>query len=551
MKNQKQEKNQYGLISMIAIIIGTVVGSGIYVKNNQVMEGTGSSILATIAWIIGGLLVLAILVSIVEISSITKNRNEQGTINSWTRYFWGPKASMFVGGYFLFVYFPLVVSSEAIFAVNQLFESVTFKHQMHAFWMITLFAILIILISFMITIFFTKTTKGITLSGTIIKIIPLSLIVLFAILIGVGTNISDISVNNIFDPNNIINKGAGNLDAFADGLDGSLFNNFSQVLMVLPPILFAFDGFIYSASLSTEAKSENTYKIAAIISILAITLIYILFSISTFALADVQEGTTSADAFSISAVLSHLFVRNEKDNWILVAMSIVVSISIITAVFGYATSYMWSMSDASNTNIIVDKDSSLLQRIDNRNPYKSGLRILYLSLIAVVLMRGLDAVAWFTSAGLVEVDGGTKAYIGMSDYISNLYTVINFVIYTFVITGGLVNRFTKKVEVDKSKTFIPGAIISIVGMSFVVLIMGYGIFSDLSNGITSGDKAKMNLAIIQLSVILAIVFVILFSFFYQSRNIKKQPASVWEAKKPYQDAYSKHMTMKEYIESLK
>jgi len=31
---------------------------------------------------VGGLLVLAILVAIIEISSITKNRNEQGTINS-------------------------------------------------------------------------------------------------------------------------------------------------------------------------------------------------------------------------------------------------------------------------------------------------------------------------------------------------------------------------------------------------------------------------------------------------------------------------------------
>jgi len=49
MKKEEQQKNQYGLISMIAIIIGTVVGSGIYVKNNAVMAGTGSSILSMIA----------------------------------------------------------------------------------------------------------------------------------------------------------------------------------------------------------------------------------------------------------------------------------------------------------------------------------------------------------------------------------------------------------------------------------------------------------------------------------------------------------------------
>jgi amino acid transporter len=44
-----------------------------------------------------------------------------------------------------------------------------------------------------------------------------------------------------------------------DGVDES---NFSTIILALPPIMFAFDGFVYSASMQNQAKDQKTFMTA-------------------------------------------------------------------------------------------------------------------------------------------------------------------------------------------------------------------------------------------------------------------------------------------------
>src|SRR5690606_9985656 len=65
MKNVKK----LTLFSAISVVIGCVVGSGVFVKPGRVLEAAGSSNMALLAWILGGLISLTGALTLSEISS--------------------------------------------------------------------------------------------------------------------------------------------------------------------------------------------------------------------------------------------------------------------------------------------------------------------------------------------------------------------------------------------------------------------------------------------------------------------------------------------------
>ncbi len=62
-------KQSIGFITATAIVVGTVIGSGIFMKPAVVIEATGNSTFALLAWIIGGIFPLASVFTIAEVSS--------------------------------------------------------------------------------------------------------------------------------------------------------------------------------------------------------------------------------------------------------------------------------------------------------------------------------------------------------------------------------------------------------------------------------------------------------------------------------------------------
>ena len=71
MQEQPQEelKRSLGLWSALSIVIGTIIGSGIFFKQGAVLDSAGSSTMAIFAWIFGGVITLAAGLTIAEIGS--------------------------------------------------------------------------------------------------------------------------------------------------------------------------------------------------------------------------------------------------------------------------------------------------------------------------------------------------------------------------------------------------------------------------------------------------------------------------------------------------
>lgn len=68
-KKEQQLKKDIGLVVAMSIVIGSVIGSGIFMKPGQVIAAAGDSNMALLAWVLGGVITLASGLTIAELSA--------------------------------------------------------------------------------------------------------------------------------------------------------------------------------------------------------------------------------------------------------------------------------------------------------------------------------------------------------------------------------------------------------------------------------------------------------------------------------------------------
>ncbi len=462
---------QYGLLSLVSIIVGTVIGSGIYIKNNSLMQQTNSSILTVIAWLLGGLIVVSILISFFEIAEITTNNNKQQTMSNYGKSMFNEQTGRIIGMYYIFMYFPFVIASKAIYGAEKIIGQIPYfvsgsGSGFFSWAMITFFALIFVSLGTTLIIYSVKGTKKTMFFGTLIKTIPLFLVIFFTILILSGVIIGNVdSVNHIFDPEAKINSGLHENDALLN------------TLLILPPMMFAFDGFLFTNSLSKEAKSEKTLKQAAIISMFMITMIYLLFSISTLLIGKGSYG--------VADVMGELFPHSE---WLIQITISIIIISIISSMIGSNLQGTWTVAGSSKDYDLPDHQGELIKRQKNGIP-KKAVVLLFLGMIGwLIFLRGFDLLYYLTNVNDGLNTNGTN-------YLTNLGAITNFAIYSLLILGGVINRFTKKQPHGKSKLFLPFAFIAIALVSLVVFAGFYDVFSGFSNSNISLQEAILNFVI--------------------------------------------------------
>ncbi|MFC0189306.1 APC family permease [Fictibacillus aquaticus] len=69
MNAEKNLKREIGLSVAMSIVIGTVIGSGIFMKPGRVLEFAGDSTMALLAWVLGGIITIAGGLTIAEVAT--------------------------------------------------------------------------------------------------------------------------------------------------------------------------------------------------------------------------------------------------------------------------------------------------------------------------------------------------------------------------------------------------------------------------------------------------------------------------------------------------
>lgn len=240
------KKNEYGLFTAIAMIIGIVIGSGIFFKSDNILVATGGSVaLGVLVFCIAA---IAIIFGSLTISQLASRSSSEGGLIAYAEEYYNKSTSCAFGWFQTFLYFPTliaVVSWVAGIYICILFGiEGTLENQM-------LIGLGIMVFLFVINTLSAKLGGLFQNASTIIKLIPLLLIAIAGLVFGDTSSVSFSDVTAM--------KSTGWIAAIA-------------------PIAFSFDGWVVSTSISHEIKdSKRNLPKALIIAPIFILIVYVLY----------------------------------------------------------------------------------------------------------------------------------------------------------------------------------------------------------------------------------------------------------------------------------
>ena len=239
-------KNQYGLLTCIAMIVGVVIGSGIFFKSDNILIATNGSIfLGILAFCIAA---ISIIFGSLTVAELAARNDKAGGIISYAEDAYNGGVACAFGWFQTFLYYPTLIA--VVCYVVGIYVCMLFNlpSTLEIKMLIGLIATFVL---FAVNLFSTKLAGYFQTSATFIKLIPL-------ILIGVA--------GFIF----------GEPDLVLDTTTSELTN--ATWLSALIPIVFSFDGWIVATSISHEVKNaKKNVPLALICAPLAILIIYLLY----------------------------------------------------------------------------------------------------------------------------------------------------------------------------------------------------------------------------------------------------------------------------------
>ena len=263
MKNELKEK--YGLPTAVALVVGIVVGSGVFFKSDKVLTATGGNLpLGILAWAIGGVVMIACACTFSIMA--TKYRNVNGVVD-YAEAVTNQRFAYYINWFTTMIYYPAMTSVLAW--VSARYTGVIFGWDITGPQVMTLAGIFLIS-AFVLNALTPKLAGKFQVSATIIKLIPLILMAVVGTITGL---INGLTIENF---TTVVTEMEG-------GLGKGLFT-------ALVATSFAYEGWIVATSINAELKNaKRNLPLALIFGSLVTVSIYILYYIG------LAGGATNAE----------------------------------------------------------------------------------------------------------------------------------------------------------------------------------------------------------------------------------------------------------------
>lgn len=248
MNNQPKEdlKRSLGFWSAISIVVGTIIGSGIFFKQGSVLDSAGSSTLAIAAWVFGGIITLTGGLTVAEIGA---QMPYTGGLYVYIENLYGRIFGFLAGWMQVIVYGPAIIASVAGFMSILMANFFGLGTE----WRIPLAVITVLAIGVM-NLFENKVGAIFAIITTAGKMIPIAAIIIFGLFFG-------------------------NQHAFGQTVTEVQHTTGGFGVAVLAT-LFGYDGWILIANLGGEMKNpQKLLPKAIILGITAVLVIYTLITI--------------------------------------------------------------------------------------------------------------------------------------------------------------------------------------------------------------------------------------------------------------------------------
>ncbi len=274
---------KYGLVTAICMVVGTVIGSGVFFKAQNVLNATGGNMpLGIAAWIITGLIMIICATQFAVMA--TKYEKVSGVID-YAEATCGKKYAYYLAWFLANIYYPCMTSVLAW--VSARYFGVLFGWSLVSAEVMILAGVFLIA-SYALNALSPKLAGKFQVSATFIKLVPIALMAVVGTIVG--------SVNGTLSQNftNVVT------DAVGGSNGGGLF-------AAVVATVFAYEGWIVATTINAELKNpKRNLPLALVIGAFITVAAYVLYYIGVAGGASnetlMTEGATIAFSNVFGAV---------------------------------------------------------------------------------------------------------------------------------------------------------------------------------------------------------------------------------------------------------
>lgn len=272
MGERNEIHKSVGFLQGLAIVIGMIIGSGIFLKPGVVLADAGSTVVALVAWVLGGVVTLCSALSIAEIAS---NIPRSGGLYTYLEELYDEKVGFLLGWVQSIITYPASVAALGIaFATYaSFFLPQSFGENV---WAMRGLALGIMGFVLLMNVLSTRCGGFIQVVATAAKMIPIIAILCVGLVSGVAPGANGLSTV-------LLGGGKGNIGAAILGT------------------LWAYDGWIGVANMAGEMKNpkKNLPRVISV-GIVFVIAVYALFNTVLYNVLPADQlaasGTPGADA---------------------------------------------------------------------------------------------------------------------------------------------------------------------------------------------------------------------------------------------------------------
>ena len=269
---EKALEKKYGLLTAICVVVGTVIGSGVFFKAQTILQKTeGNMPLGIVAWIIGGLIMISCITAFAIMA--TKYEKNNGLVD-YAEATVGTKYGYYIGWFMATIYYPTLTSVLAwltarytLVFVTTAFPSITLTVPVEQGGCVVgpecmALSLFFLCFAYSINTLAPKIAGHFQVATTFIKMVPLLLMMIVGTLVG------------LFGESGTLVENMANVGTSTAGTGSLLFG-------AVVATAFAYEGWIIATSINSEIKdAKKNLPLALLLGALIVVIIYIIYNIA-------------------------------------------------------------------------------------------------------------------------------------------------------------------------------------------------------------------------------------------------------------------------------
>ena len=260
---------KYGLITAICMVVGVVIGSGVFFKVQNILEITGGNVISGIlALVIGGVVMIICATTFSLLA--TKYTKINGVVD-YAHETVGKSYGSMVAWFLAAIYYPAMTS--VLVWVTARYTGVLFGWDITGANVMTLGVIYLVGI-LAVNAFAPVLAGKLQVTTTVVKLIPLFLMGFVGLVYGL---IKNVAIFEVVD-GQVVQTGKDSLQILIENFKGSGSFDLKSMLKALVAAAFAYEGWMIATSISEELHdAKKNLPIALLLGTFIIMIVYVLY----------------------------------------------------------------------------------------------------------------------------------------------------------------------------------------------------------------------------------------------------------------------------------